>query len=149
MTNIKFNPIERPYISKYQICAGISQLKRCEKMNDIRRKNSILLQEKLKDNKNIRIINDHLKKNWNHQYFVISIRQNFKDTFNKIFNSGIHVMDENVWDCTKYSFEIENINEEFINTKNFGETLIRVQNNSLLKREQIELIAQQINNATN
>ena len=104
MNNNKFNPKERPNLSKYQLSIGLSQIERCEEMNQKRRENSEHLQNHLNKIKSIRVINDHFKKDWNHQYFVIEIKENFEAVFKKLFDSGIHAMDENVWDCSTYKF---------------------------------------------
>lgn len=149
MSDIHFDPMERPNLSKYQLSIGISQLNRCDLMNDKRREYSRLLTEKLKNCKNIEVINDHFKENWNHQYFVILIKKNFKEIHKKLFDSGIHAMDENVWDCTKYGFMIENNNDDFLITKKKDGSLLRIQNNSLLKKKDIELIAKRILDASN
>ena len=149
MKEIAFNPLERPNLSKYQITAGISQLNRCEMMNQIRKEYSLFFQERFKDHKNIKVINNHYKENWNHQYFVILIKNNFDQVFKKLFKAGIHVMDENVWDCTKYNFELENEDTNFPNTKQVDGCLIRIQNNSLLNKKEIELIANKIIDASN
>jgi len=148
MKNKIFDPQERPVLSKYQLSVGISQLKRCEEMNMKRKKNSLYFEEKLKDNQNIRVVNNHKTDNWNHQYFVILVKNNFEEFYKKLFNSGVHVMDENVWDCTKYDFEIENKNNSFSVTNKVNGNLLRIQNNSLLKKRQIEFIVEKIIDAT-
>ncbi len=148
MKNKIFDPQERPVLSKYQLSVGISQLKRCEEMNMKRKKNSLYFEEKLKDNQNIRVVNNHKTDNWNHQYFVILVKNNFEEFYKKLFNSGVHVMDENVWDCTKYDFEIENKNNSFSVTNKVNGNLLRIQNNSFLKKRQIEFIVEKIIDAT-
>tara|TARA_B100002019_G_C20977161_1_gene454020 strand:- start:159 stop:614 length:456 start_codon:yes stop_codon:yes gene_type:complete len=148
MKNKIFDPQERPVLSKYQLSVGISQLKRCEEMNMKRKKNSLYFEEKLKDNQNIRVVNNHKTDNWNHQYFVILVKNNFEEFYKKLFNSGVHVMDENVWDCTKYDFEIENKNNSFSVTNKVNGNLLRIQNNSFLKKKQIEFIVEKIIDAT-
>ena len=57
-------------------------------------------------------------------------------------------MDENVWDCTKYNFEIENKNVSFSITNKLDGSLLRIQNNSFLKKKQIEFIAEKIIDAS-
>ena len=136
-----FNPKERPHLSKYQTAIGLSQIERCEEMTSSRRKNSQILQKILSNSKNIQVINNHSNNNWNHQYFVIKIENKFQKILNKVFSQGIHVMDENVWDCSAYNFEIENQESRFKITKNYDGTLLRIQNNSFLNEKQIEHIA--------
>lgn len=149
MKNDLYDPKERPALSKFQLTIGLSQLNRCEEMNKIRKEYSQLLQKNLEKNENIIVVNDHFKDDYNHQYFVIFIKKNFSEIYEKLFKSGIHVMDENVWDCTKYGFEIENNHENFTVTKNFDGKLLRIQNNSLLKKNQIEKICKKIIDASN
>ncbi|MDA7806209.1 hypothetical protein N8963_02860 [Candidatus Pelagibacter sp.] len=54
-------------------------------------------------------------------------------------------MEENVWDCTKYNFNIENDNDELHITKEINPKLIRIQNNSYLKNKHIKKIIDSIN----
>ena len=51
--------------------------------------------------------------------------------------------------AAKYGFEIENNHENFTVTKNFDGKLLRIQNNSLLKKNQIEKICKKIIDASN
>lgn len=148
LKNKLFDPLERPVLSKYQLSIGLSQLNRCDEMNNLRRKYSIILQNKLKKNSKIKVINNHFKKDYNHQYFVILIKKNFKKIIAELFRLGIHVIEENVWDCTKYGFKIENINQNFPITKKFNSKLVRIQNNSFLNENQINKIAEKVLNAT-
>ena len=148
MKENKFNPKERAALSKFQLSIGLSQLKRCEEMNNLRRINSKHLEEKLSKNENIKVINNHFKADWNHQYFVILIEKNFEKIFKKIFDSGVHAMDENVWDCSKYNFNIINNNQNFKNTFKAHGKLLRIQNNSFLNLKKIDQISEVIINAT-
>jgi dTDP-4-amino-4,6-dideoxygalactose transaminase len=144
----KFNPKERPKLSKFQLTIGLSQIKRNDEMEKKRRENSQYLQSKIAHLKNIKIINNHFDQDWNHQYFVINVNKNFEKIYEKIFKEGIHVMDENVWDCSKYNFQIENKNKIFeISRKYTG--LLRIQNNSKLNFKSIDNIANVIITATN
>jgi len=141
MKNVTFDPKERPKLSKFQISMGLSQLHRCEEMKLKRRRNSQYLQSKLVNSKKIKVINDHFSSNWNHQYFVIKINKDFDKIFNKIFENGVHIMDENVWDCSKYNFKIENKEKDFEVGRKYDGSLIRIQNNSFLKIKEIDKIA--------
>tara|TARA_B100000787_G_C16186229_1_gene294813 strand:+ start:266 stop:1507 length:1242 start_codon:yes stop_codon:yes gene_type:complete len=149
MNDLPYNPVERPRLAKYQISVGISQIKRCEEMNKIRKKYSEFLQKSFKDNNNIIVINDHYKEQWNHQYFVILIKNNFDKVHKEIFNLGIHAMDENVWDCSKYNFNIENVNDSFPVTEMVNGKLLRIQNNSFLNEKNIQDILEKIINGNN
>ena len=54
-------------------------------------------------------------------------------------------MEENVWDCTKYNFDIKNDKDLFNVTKEINPKLIRIQNNSYLKDKHIKKIFDTIN----
>ena len=149
MKNLPFDPKERPKLSKFQLKIGINQIKDSLDMKIIRRKHSRYLQARLEKSKKIKIINNHYKGDWNHQYFVIFIKENFNNVYNNIFKKGIHVMDENVWDCSEYNFELENKFSEFENTKKFNKGLLRIQNNSFLNIKHIEHIADVILDSVN
>lgn len=149
MKNIVFDPKERPNLTKFQLAIGISQIDRCKFMTEKRQKNSQYLQSKFKNLKNIKVINDHFKEGWNHQYFVIHIKDKFEKRVNKIFDSGIHAMDENVWDCRKYNFEIENINSNFEITEKYNKSLLRIQNNSFLSKKDIDKITNTVIKVSN
>ncbi len=147
--SINFDPKERPKQTKFQLAIGLSQIRRCDEMNIKRKKNSQYLQKKLSLSKNIIVINDHFKEDWNHQYFVILIKDNFEKITNKIFKKGIHAMDENVWNCSNYNFEIQNIKSDFEITKSFDGKLLRIQNNSLLTLKQMDKISQILIDSSN
>ena len=54
-------------------------------------------------------------------------------------------MEENVWDCTKYNFDIKNDKDPLNVTKEINPKLIRIQNNSYLKDTHIKKIVDAIN----
>lgn len=144
MKEIKYDPLERPKLAKYQITTGISQINRCDEMNKIRKMHSIYFQETFKKNENITVINNHLEDEWNHQYFVILIKKDFDKISKELFKLGIHAMDENVWDCSRYNFDIENKNDLFPVTRMVNGKLLRIQNNSFLNKKDIKKIAYKI-----
>lgn len=144
MKEIKYDPLERPKLAKYQITTGISQVNRCDEMNKIRKMHSIYFQETFKKNENITVINNHLEDEWNHQYFVILIKKDFDKISKELFKLGIHAMDENVWDCSRYNFDIENKNDLFPVTRMVNGKLLRIQNNSFLNKKDIKKIAYKI-----
>ena len=146
MKEIKYDPLERPKLAKYQITTGISQVNRCDEMNKIRKMHSIYFQETFKKNENITVINNHLEDEWNHQYFVILIKKDFDKISKELFKLGIHAMDENVWDCSRYNFDIENKNDLFPTTRMVNGKLLRIQNNSFLNKKDIKKIAYKILN---
>ena len=147
MKEKKFDPKERPSLSKFQLSVGLSQLQRCEEMNSLRRINSKHLEEKLSKHQNIKVINNHFKPDWNHQYFVVLIEKNFEKVFKKIFDNGVHAMDENVWNCLRYNFNIMQNNHNFKNTFKTDGKLLRIQNSSFLTLKKIDQISEVIINA--
>ncbi len=149
MKDKTFDPKERPCLTKFQLSIGLSQINRSKKMLLKRKENSKYLQEKLEKCINIKVINNHYIDDWNHQYFVIKINKNFNSITERIFKNGIHAMDENVWNCSKYGFDFENKDTDFRITNSFDGLLLRIQNNSFLKKHQIDKIANVIISASN
>ena len=141
----EFDPLERPKLRKYQIVSGILQLQRCDEMNFIRKKNSIKLIKSLENKIHIKTLSSYNQHNWNYQYHVLILDENLNLFSKKLFNEGVHAMEENVWDCTNYDFKIENQNDNFENTKKFNPKLIRIQNNSYLEDKHINKIIKSLN----
>ena len=141
----EFDPLERPKLRKYQIVSGILQLQRSHEMNCIRKKNSIKLIKSLENKIHIKTLSSYNQHNWNYQYHVLILDENLNLFSKKLFNEGIHAMEENVWDCTNYDFKIENQNDNFENTKKFNPKLIRIQNNSYLEDKHINKIIKSLN----
>ena len=115
-------------------------------MNEIRKKNSLKLIEAFKNIKNIETLSEYKEQNWNYQYHVLVIKDDLNRFSKKLFSNGVHAMDENVWDCTKYNFDLENNDDELKITKEINPKLIRIQNNSYLKDKHIEKIINTIKN---
>ena len=141
----EFDPLERPKLRKYQIVSGILQLQRCDEMNFIRKKNSIKLIKSLENKIHIKTLSSYNQHNWNYQYHVLILDENLNLFSKKLFDEGVHAMEENVWDCTNYDFKIENQNDNFENTKKFNPKLIRIQNNSYLEDKHINKIIKSLN----
>tara|TARA_B110000037_G_C17123344_1_gene506864 strand:+ start:2471 stop:3706 length:1236 start_codon:yes stop_codon:yes gene_type:complete len=141
-----FDPLERPTLKKYQLVSGICQLERCDEMNQIRRKNSLKLIDALKNIENIETLSAYKEHNWNYQYHVLVIKDDLNKFSKNLFSNGVHAMDENVWDCTKYDFDLENNDDELKITKEINPKLIRIQNNSYLKDKHIKKIINTIKN---
>ena len=135
-----FDPKERNNLSKYQITFGLSQLKKYELMKSQCKKNSIYLKENLKNINNISFLNYDDDINWNYQYFVIKIEKDYKLFNKKLFNQGIHSMEENVWNCLEYNLTIENIEDSFANTLENNKKLLRIQNSSYLTKDHLDRI---------
>ncbi len=149
MKSDHFNPLERNDLKKYQIEIGISQIKKSNEMLKKRIINSNMIIDELKYLDKVELIKPHNKAVGNFQYFVIKVKENQKVFFNKLFGLGIHAMEENVWDCTDYNFEIENTYDKYSITKKNNVKLIRIQNNSYLKKKTIQNIIQKIKKALN
>ena len=140
----KFDPLERPPLKKYQLVSGISQLERCDEMNEKRKQNSNKLIKALENEKNIKTLSSYEEYKWNYQYHILILNNDLNIFSKKLFNKGVHAMEENVWDCTKYNFKIENERDDFNITKKFNPKLIRIQNNSYLKDRDLDKIISSI-----
>jgi dTDP-4-amino-4,6-dideoxygalactose transaminase len=136
-----FDPTARPNLVKYQIRIGLSQLTRNEEMKLLRKKNTNLFINILKNNKNIKVLHKKNLHDWNYQYCVLLLKNNYNNISKKIFFSGIHFFEENVWDCTKYGFHIKNLRDKFTNTLYSNPKIIRIQNNSFLRKNNVNKIA--------
>ena len=149
MANNKFDPLERPPLKNYQLKSGILQLDRCAEMNEKRKKNSLKFIEALKDKKEITSVSSYDEHSWNYQYHVLILNNDLASFSKKLFQKGIHSMEENVWDCTKYNFDIKNHEDELHNTQKINPKLIRIQNNSFLNERHINKIINSITSLTN
>ena len=74
------------------------------------------------------------------QYFVILVNKDYNVFFNELFKRGIHAMEENVWNCLDYNLDIENKLDSFDQAKQINKRLIRIQNNSFLKKKHLDKI---------
>ena len=144
-----FDPKERNNLSKYQINFGISQLEKYELMKSQCKQNYIYLKENLKYVDNISFLDYDDGVNWNYQYFVIKIEKNYELFNKKLFDQGIHSMEENVWNCLEYNLIIENIEEDFIITSENNKKLLRIQNSSYLTKEHLDKIINAIKLSAN
>ena len=142
--NKVFDPKERNNLSKYQINFGISQLEKYELMKSQCKKNSVYLKENLKNIDNISFLNYDDNVNWNYQYFVIKIKKNYEQFNKKLFDQGIHSMEENVWNCLEYNLTIENNEDDFKNTLENSKKLLRIQNSSYLTKKHLDKIINSI-----
>ena len=76
------------------------------------------------------------------------VENGVKEMYESMFREGIHLLDENVWDCSNYEFPI-NLKYPLPVTKSFSGKLIRIPNNSLLSEKNIENIAIKIKKIAN
>jgi len=140
MDGEKYVPSERPPLASYQTRVGAVQFSRCREMTEIRRRNSKILDEVLQHLPNVQIFKQSSYSYWNYQYHVIDCKSAMESVFNFMFSKGIHVMKENVWDCTAYQlFDSEITDCEVANARNLG--LLRIPNNSFLSENQMNKIA--------
>ena len=58
----------------------------------------------------------------------------------RLFDEGIHAMEENVWNCLEYNYTIENDGNNFDTTFNNNPRLLRIQNSSYLKKKHLDTI---------
>ncbi len=141
----QYDEWERPILARYQLSVGKVQFGRVRQMTNIRRGYTKILNEKLSENKGHEvpdINNEDIY--WNCQYYVISVKDNMDEFFNQMFDKGVHLMKEDVWDCSEYEFS-KNITGHFPVAKKYNPTLIRIPNNSFLAAKNIVQIANKIN----
>ena len=141
--NSVFDPWERPKQINYQYSVCCSQFNRIREMTDCRRRNAIILNEILRGSKNLRYFDEEKNCFWNSQYYVLYIEKGVKEMYEDMFEEGIHLLDENVWDCSNYEFPIK-LKYPLSVTKSFSSKLMRIPNNSHLSIKNIENIALKI-----
>jgi hypothetical protein len=73
-------------------------------MTLVRRHFSAMIDEALTPHASIVSFKEHEGCFWNRQYHVIDLgtSEYMNFVFDNLFKAGIHVMREDVWDCTKY-----------------------------------------------
>lgn len=139
-----YNPWERPQQINYQFSVGISQFNKIREMTIKRKKNSSILDSLLKKNKKISFLKEGKNVFWNNQYYIIYSKNNLESLYEQMFKQGVHLLYENVWDCSNYKLKVK-INDPLINTKNICKNMIRVPNNSMLSENQMISIGEKIN----
>ena len=105
---------------------------------------AILTKQMLKD---IKIFNLPTKSKdcyWNYQYYVVSVNNNMNEFVDQMFKNGIHLMKEDVWDCSAYDFS-NHITGNFLVAKKYNKTLVRIPNSSFLSKKDILRISNQMN----
>lgn len=135
-----FNPSERPQLAPYQLEVGAVQFNRAREMTVLRRKNSMVLDSAMELHKDAILFKESKKSYWNYQYHVVDFGSRMNEVFDKAFKQGIHVMKEDVWDCTNYKLQgVEVRSHRVATSRNKG--LLRIPNNSFLSDQRIERIA--------
>ena len=140
MNNKDFDPAERPRLAAYQLELGAIQFIRARKMTEERRRNSNILDAALDSHTDATILKESKGVYWNYQYHVVDLGSRMNEVFDNAFERGIHVMKEDVWDCTAYNFPgVERDSCPVASTRNTG--LLRIPNNSFLSPETLNRIA--------
>jgi dTDP-4-amino-4,6-dideoxygalactose transaminase len=141
--NSKFNLWERPRFSNYQAGIGLAQFGRADRMNEARKEHSRILDEKLKDVKNLILPKKAGDCELNYQYYVVHAKKGADEICHKMYAKGIHLMKEDMWDCTNYAFAKEYYRAcPVASSRTPG--LVRVQNNSFLNRKQVIRIGEEL-----
>jgi len=141
----KYDEWERPKLSKYQISVGNIQFNRSSQMTNIRQNYSEMLDGHLSNNDNFKLfVNADNDVYWNCQYYVISVKNNIDEFIDAMFKNGIHLMKEDVWDCSEYDFS-KSISGNFPKTRQINSTLVRIPNSSFLSIKDIEKISMFMN----
>ena len=125
LKNKKFDPKERNDLKKYQLEFGVSQLKNYDQSKKIRIENTKYLEKELSGMNSISFLNYKKNIDWNYQYFILRINENYKEFNKKIFRKGLHAMEENVWDCTDYGYLVDNKNDNFSVGKDFNSKIVK------------------------
>ena len=142
----QYDEWERPMLANYQLSIGNAQFNRSRQMTGIRRDYTKILNDILHANSNYELFEMGSEDiYWNCQYYVVSINEDMGEFFNKMFDKGIHLMKEDVWDCSVYDFSKE-ISGNFPVAQKYNPTLIRIPNNSFLSKKDVINIANQMNN---
>ena len=140
----RYNEWERPKLSNYQLSVGNVQFERNSQMTSTRRNYSKILNDELFGNEKYNLfIDDDEDIYWNCQYYVVSVKNNMNDFVDQMFKKGIHLMKEDVWDCSAYDFS-NNISGNFLVAKKYNRTLVRIPNSSFLSKKDILLISNQM-----
>ena len=134
-----FDPWERPKLSDYQLRVGLSQFSRSQSMMKKRRHHSSIIDDALEGIKKVRVLKEDKDVVWNYQYHVVAIEDGMDTIFNQMFDQGIHLMKEDVWDCSDYVKDNSKIITPIGVKENAG--LVRIPNNSLLSTKDVKYIA--------
>ena len=143
MAQKEYDPGERPPLAEYQLRVGAVQFERVREMTEARRRNSAILDNVLGQSKRVTILKQEDGAYWNYQYHVIDLGSKMNSVFDSMFSRGIHVMKEDVWDCSAYRFaDLERSDCLIAKSRNIG--LLRIQNNSFLSEKTSRKIANQV-----
>ena len=139
----EYSPTERPLLAEYQLKVGNVQFERAREMTEARRRNSAIIDNALENSNGITILRQAEGAFWNYQYHVVDLGRKMNLIFDAMFSKGIHVMKEDVWDCTSYEFPgVDGSNCRIAQSRNPG--LLRIPNNSFLCEDVVEKIARNL-----
>ncbi|MDM8554107.1 DegT/DnrJ/EryC1/StrS family aminotransferase [Desulfococcaceae bacterium HSG7] len=132
---------ERPRFSGYQASVGMIQFKRAREMTLVRRKYARILNDKLQGIDLYTLPVENADCFWNYQYYVAGVKNAsaLDMVFNRLFDKNIHIMKEDVWNCTRYDF-VKPYFKECPIADSVTPGLFRIQNNSMLSLKDIEKI---------
>ena len=143
-----FDANERPPLAAYQTAVGAVQFARTREMTNIRRQHSAVFDDCFSDHSAVTVLTEEPGIYWNYQYHVVDVGDNLDRVFHYMFSRGIHVMKEDVWDCTAYGFPgAEYADCAVAKRRNRG--LLRLPNNSFLSTSRIKGIAQALLDSLN
>ena len=134
-----FSRWERPKFANYQAAVGTRQFHRTQEMTKRRRQYAAILDTILTEAKGLKLPEEAVDCHWNYQYYVIHAGKQAEYLYNKLFSKGIHVMKEDVWDCTGYPFAKEYYRPCPV-ASHYTPGLIRLQNNSMMREKHIRRI---------
>jgi dTDP-4-amino-4,6-dideoxygalactose transaminase len=137
-----FNVWERPKLADYQVEIGLTQFSRTREMTTIRREHSATIDSAMEGIEGIRVLTESTDAFWNYQYHVLYIDGTMEEVYHKMFDKGIHLMQEDVWDCTQFNFF--KTDQEFPIGSKVNKGLIRIPNNSLLNKKEVSEIAKEL-----
>jgi len=143
LNHAPINIWERPKFSNYQAAVGLVQFTRARQMSEKRRAYARMLTNCLKNIAFVQYQQERSGSYWNAQYYVIEVKNNPEIFFDRMFDYHIHLMRENVWDCTAYAFTQPYYRECPV-ARRHNEGLIRIQNNSMMTESQIQSIGKTI-----
>ena len=140
MNDRQFDPDERPLLAEYQREVGAVQFARTEDMTIARRRNSAIVDKALDSHRGATVLTQSEDAYWNYQYHVVDLGARMNDVFNYMFKRGIHVMKEDVWDCTAYNIRGLGANQcPIASQRNCG--LLRIPNNSFISEKTMIKVA--------
>jgi len=142
VTGDDYSVWERPRLANYQLEVGLTQFSRTNEMTTIRREHSAILDSAMSGIEGVRVLHESPNVFWNYQYHVVSIDKKMEDVYHRMFARRIHLMQENVWDCTQFNFY--STDKAFPVGSNANKGLIRIPNNSLLNKKEVAEIAQEL-----